>query len=76
MRYLWAGEWRSKCHLDGERRHIIYNNLLPALFRTRRECREFLLEKYGYIKTRKDLMAEPHGWRMPQAIKVEIIKEA
>ena len=71
---LWAAEWYSKNLLDGERRHIINLNCLPALFRTRRECRAFIKEKYGYIAERPDLRVEPHGWRMPQAVKVEIIK--
>ncbi len=69
---LWAGEWHSNNRLDGETRHILYNNRLPVLFRTRQECRAFIREKYGYIKNRPDLKAEPHGWRMPQAIKVKI----
>jgi len=71
---LWAAEWHSKCLLDGEKRHIINMNLLPVLFRTRRKCREFIENNYGYINERPDLKAEPHGWRIPQAVKVEIVK--
>jgi len=74
MANLWAAEWHSKNLLDGERRHIIYNNCLPALFRTRRECREFIKDKYGYIAERPDLRDEPHGWLLPQAVKVIITK--
>jgi len=70
---IWAAEWHSKNRLDGERRHIIYDNCLPALFRTRRECREFIKDTYGYIAERPDLQIEPHGWRVPHAIKVKII---
>ena len=70
---LWAAEWHSVNNLDGEKRHFIYNGLCsPALFRTRRECRVFIKDKYGYIASRPDLRAEPHGWRMPQAMKVKI----
>jgi len=72
MTNLWAAEWRSKNLLDGERRHIIYKDLLPALFRTRRECRSFIKERYGYIANRPDLRNEPHGWRTPQAVKVKL----
>jgi len=71
---LWAAEWHSNSLLDGENRHLIFHNYLPALFRTRRECRTFIKERYGYIAERKDLREEPHGWRLPQAVKVEIIK--
>ena len=69
---LWGAEWYSKCLLDGESRDIIYENLLPALFRTRRQCRDFIKDRYGFIAGRPDLQREPHGWRMPQAVKVII----
>ena len=73
---LWAAEWHSNNLVDGDRRHIINSNdCLPALFITRRECRAFIKEKYGYIADRPDLQKEPYGWRIPQAVKVEIIKQ-
>ena len=68
MTNLWAAEWR-----DGKIKHFLYNaNCLPELFRTRQSCREWIEEKYGYIKTRKDLREEPFGWRLPVAVKVSI----
>lgn len=70
MSYLWAGQWYSNNQLDGARKHILYENRLPMLFRTRSECREWIKLKYGYIKERPDLRGEPHGWHYPQAIKV------
>lgn len=76
MTILWAAEWHSNNQLDGETRHIIYGNLLPALFRTRRKCREFINDEYGFISERPDLRGEPHGWRKPQAVKVEVVKIA
>ncbi len=76
MRNLWAGEWHSRNKLNGDRRHILNNrNCLPALFRTRSKCRAYIKDAYGYIAERQDLRDEPHGWRMPQAIKVNITKE-
>lgn len=69
---LWAAQWHSKNSLDGDTRHIINENCLPKLFRTRQTCRNWIKEKYGYIKDRKDLRAEPHGWRLPVAIKVKV----
>ncbi len=72
---LWAAEWHSNCRLDGETRHIIYDNCLPVLFRTRQKCREFIKDTYGYIANRPDLRAEPHGWRTPQPIKVTITNQ-
>ena len=69
MSNLWAAEWHSCNRLDGERRHILYEDSLPKMFRTRAETRAYIKEKYGYIATRRDLCEEPHGWRMPQAVK-------
>ena len=42
----------------------------PIVFQCRSEARAFALKKYGYIKTRKDLRAEPHCWRMPVPVKL------
>lgn len=69
---LWAGLWRSECKLDGRREHILYENCLPALFRTRQKCRDYIKERYGYIEERSDLQEEPHGWMMPIPIKVKV----
>jgi hypothetical protein len=72
MTQLWAPKWTSKNHTDGVTSHLIWDNLLPALFRSRRECREFIEHKYGYIRNRPDLQREPHGWKMPRPVKVTI----
>ena len=62
----WGVEWRSKnaAHLQWQ-----YD---VRLYRTRRECRDFINERFGYIRTRPDLKAAPHGWRMPRAVRVEV----
>ena len=72
---IWAALWRSKNRRDGITKHFLYVDCLPALFKTRRECREFIEEKYGYISTRPDLQEEPHGWQKPTPVKVKIIRE-
>jgi len=72
MSYLWAAQWRSKNNLDGDTTHIIRVNLIPALFKTKRECLAFIKDEYGYIVKRKDLRAEPHCWAIPIPIKVKI----
>ena len=69
---IWAAQWRSNNNLDGIRKHIIYENCKPALFRSRKECREFIESHYGYIAEREDLQEEPHGCQMPIPIKVKI----
>ena len=70
---VWAGQWYSRNKLNGITTHILYEDYLPMLFSTRRECRLYIKEKYGYIKDREDLRTEPHGWRLPRAVKVEIV---
>jgi len=64
----WALRWRSK----NDTEYIIFENCLPKFFLTRKAARHYANEKYGYIKTRKDLRQEPHWWRFPRAIKVRI----
>ena len=68
----WGVLWRSSNHLDGERRHICCKDCQPVLFLTRADARNFIEREYGYIRTRKDLKAEPHGWHMPVPIRVKI----
>jgi hypothetical protein len=73
MGVLWAAQWHSHNKLDGHFRHILYDeNCLPALFRTRSKAREWINVNYGYIRIRPDLRQEPHGWRIPVAIRVKI----
>lgn len=45
---------------------------MPRLFLTRRACREWIERTHSYIKHRKDLREEPHGWRMPVPVRVVI----
>lgn len=71
-RIIWVLQWNSENELDGLSRHFINTNGLPALFRTRAEARAFANEHWGYIKTRPDLRGQPHGWRMPRAIRAKI----
>ncbi len=68
----WAPQWRSRNRAG----HFVWEFEQPMLFRTRAECRAWIDEHYGYIRTRADLRAEPHGWRMPRAVKVRVVLEA
>lgn len=68
----WGLLWHSKNYLDGERKHIMFENCQPLLFKTRREARAYADKRYGYIRGAADLKAEPHGWRFPRAIRVEV----
>ena len=69
---IWAAQWHSRNKLDGDSTHLLFENSLPKLFRTRKEAREYIKTMYGYIANRPDLQAEPFGWRMPQPVKVTI----
>jgi hypothetical protein len=69
----WALKWHSENKLDGVREYLAIGPPSEVkLFRTRRAARDYAQEKYGYIRERPDLKAEPHGWTFPQAIRVEI----
>ena len=69
----WGIEWHSKNKLDGDKRQIIWSAGKPLFFITRQEAREYIKKEYGYFRDRPDLQAEPHGWKMPKAVKVEVI---
>lgn len=62
--------WRSKNLLDGESEYLMYKDGLPLLFVTKKKATEWIRNNYGYIARRKDLRQEPHGWRMPQAVRL------
>lgn len=74
----WAVEWRSRNRLDGKNWHLQWHPEpgpgTYRLFRTRREAREYIEFRYGYIRTRTDLQREPFGWGMPQAVRVEVVR--
>lgn len=72
-RKLWAILWNSKNSLDGRQNYMMWDyGPTPLLFKTRREAREYRNEKWGYIRDRKDLRREPHGWRLPKIVRVEM----
>ena len=69
----WGVQWRSANRLDGVTERLVYRGRVPALFSTRREAREWTNEIYGYIRSRQDLRSEPHGWRVPKAVKIDVV---
>jgi hypothetical protein len=72
----WGVQWYSVNRLDGITRRLIWGGGLPLLFRTRKDARDYVAERYGYIRHRPDLRAEPHGWRVPRAVRVEVTLRA
>lgn len=50
----------------------MFHNGMPLLFHTRREARQYRDKHYGYIRHRKDLRQEPHGWRLPVPVRVHV----
>lgn len=82
----WAAKWKSVNKLDGKTEHLCsispatdlamiqmgFSPIRIALFRTRNECRRWIDQEYGYIRTRADLQAEPHGWRVPTPVRVTV----
>jgi hypothetical protein len=45
---------------------------VPFIFKTRRITRMFINHNWGYIRDRKDLQAEPYGWKMPIPVRVKV----
>lgn len=50
----------------------VQEGCIPLLFRTRREARLRQQALHGYVKTRKDLRAAPHHWRLHEPIKLSV----
>lgn len=71
----WAIVERRDNRLDGPASWIHFQNLEPKLFRSRESARLYVKERFGYLKSRPDLFAEPHGWRMPKVVRVTITVE-
>lgn len=73
---LWAIKFVSENRLDGRQENVLIDSevdtRLPRLFRTRSAARSFVRDAYGYIAKRPDLRAEPHGWKMPQVVRVSL----
>ena len=65
--------WHARNKLDGETKYLMWDyGPTPLLFRTRREARAYRNERWGYIRTRKDLRTEPHGWLLPKVVRVSV----
>lgn len=73
-RIRWGVQWRSKNLTCGEVKHFMRdpNNGDVVLFATRKESEAYIHDRYKYMANRKDLRREPHGWRMPVAVKVKV----
>lgn len=70
---MWGLLWHSKNWMEGVTEHLLYNNLFPCMFHTRREARVYAEKRYGYIKERSDLRTEPHGWRFPRPVRIKTV---
>ena len=73
----WAVEFHERTRRDGDTRFLLWDHergepFCYRLFRTRRECRAWIDKHHGYLRERPDLRAEPFGWRMPRAVRVEV----
>lgn len=68
----WGLMWRSFNQIECLTLALMFDDGLPLLFKTRAEARAFANKEYGYIRERKDLQTEPHGWKVPLPIRVRI----
>ena len=75
MSVHWGVEWHEKNRVDGDQRAIMWADGKPLTFRTRQAARDYIAKTFGYIRWRDDLRREPHGWRVPQAVRIKIYVE-
>lgn len=73
MTRRWGLKWVSENKLDGRKEYIMWEHGQPLLFRTRQQARNSRDYRFGYIRNRPDLKGEPHGWRLPRPVRVEVI---
>lgn len=71
----WALKWRSKNKMDGYRECFIYDFGFPLLFISRKVAREYVKQNYSYIAKRLDLQREPHGWKVPRVVRINLTME-
>lgn len=71
-RKYWIALWREDSRLDGHKEHPINEACRPLLFDSRADARAWIAERYGYLRDRPDLRAEPHGWKMPKAVRATV----
>lgn len=80
MKKYWAIKWISENNLDGRLEFYVgdhkSNRAGPVLFKTREQARAFRDDRFGYIRNRPDLKAEPHGWKFPRVERVRLSLEA
>jgi hypothetical protein len=78
---MWAAKSDQTSQLDGRNVHLclywwkspkVEHGKVLQLFTTRRECRAWIKEEYGYIRYRPDLLTEPHCWRVPHPVRVTV----
>lgn len=70
----WAIRWESGPNsLDGVHAYFLWGGAAPLVFRTKRECKEYIDDHWGYIRKRPDLHKFPHGWRMPKPVRVTVM---
>lgn len=72
----WGLIWQSKNKLDGVNCHPVVDEYHGKPFHfTRRAAMEFREKHYGYLRDRRDLKSEPHGWKMPRVARIKITYE-
>jgi hypothetical protein len=82
----WAVKWSSGPNNVDQKlqeRLCLYDATIAArrgttimFFKSRAAARAYRDERYGYIKTRRDLRRYPHDWRLPRVVRATLeVKE-
>lgn len=70
----WGILHRKENKLDGKKSWLRCDRTcMPEMFQTREEAREFISVNLKSTYSRPELKIEPHGWKMPIPVKIEII---
>lgn len=72
MSNLWCALFWTNGNPMGDTCHLIRRDLIPVMFKTKRECKEWIDEHYRYIRDRTDLRTGNHCWRLPKPVKVQV----
>ena len=63
----WCVLWDSR-----HEQHLMFDGPKPLAFKTKKQCKKFIDEKWGYIKNRPDLKTAPYYWRLPKPVRIRI----
>ena len=68
----WGILFRSENIHDGKSEYLYHEHGGPLAFTTRASARAWAENHCDYIRKRKDLQGEPHGWKPAKVVRVTV----